>query len=68
MKYVWRFHNWYDRQPEPQRFLLMLLIATPIITTSLWVDSAGEMLVLLGYIGILLGPRIYRHHAKVKPG
>ncbi len=67
MKHVWKFHNWYDRQPEPRRFLLLLFLVLPVITPNLWVNSPGTVLAWFGYLGILLGPRVYRHHAKVKP-
>ncbi len=60
MKYIWRFHDWYDRQPELQRFLMMLLIASPMIMMNLWVDSLPKALALVAYIGVVLGPRIYR--------
>ena len=67
MKLIWRFHDWYDKQPEPQRFLIMLLLATPVITVQLWVDSLAKGLGAFAYLVVMLGPRVYRKHAKVKP-
>lgn len=64
MKLIWRFHDWYDKQQEPLRFGLFLLIASPIIMTSVWVDTLAKALVLVVYIGLVLGPRMFRYHTR----
>ena len=64
MKLIWRFHDWYDTLPEPTRFMLMVLIASPIIMTSAWVDSFPKALALVAYTGVVLVPRIVRHHTR----
>ncbi len=67
MKFIWRFHDWYDKQPEPGRLLIMLLLASPVITVGLWVNTPAKALGFLAYLVVMLGSRIYRKHAKVKP-
>ncbi len=62
MKYFWKFHDWYDEQAEPKRFLLMLLLVFPAITPNIWVTSPALLLVWAGYLLVLLGPRMWRHY------
>ncbi len=66
MKYVWQFHNWYDRQKEPKRFLIMLLLVFPVITLNIWVTSPALFLVWVAYLLLMLGPRVWRHHVRLK--
>lgn len=66
MKYFWQFHDWYDRQEEPKRFYIMLLLVFPAITPNIWVTSPALFLVWAIYLLLLLGPRMWRHHARPK--
>jgi len=52
------FNKWYDKQKEPYRFLIMLVLASPIVTASLWVDGPGTAIVVGAYTGLLLVPRV----------
>ena len=64
MKWIWKFHSWYDARREPWRFLLMLLFVIPFITCSLWVNTIGEAAFVVAYVGVLLGTRIW--HVEVR--
>ncbi len=64
MKWIWRFHKWYDRLPETRRFLLFLALVTPVITPTIWVNSAATALVWLTYSVLMLAPRAYLWHTR----
>ena len=62
MRYIWRLisrlHDWYDGVQEPFRIMLMVLIASPIITVTWWVDTKADALVLLAYLLLVIGSRM----------
>ena len=62
MKWIWKFHDWYDGQKEPWRFLLLLVLVSPIITVTLWVDSLLKAGLAVAWLILILAPRMYRHH------
>lgn len=52
------FNKWYDQQKEPYRFLIMLVIASPIVTAGVWVDSPVKGFLVGAYAGLLMVPRV----------
>lgn len=62
MKWLWRFHDWYDTLTEPRRLLLLLVLVAPAITAGLWADTAVDAAILLLWVAVVLAPRVYRHH------
>ncbi len=57
---MFKFNKWYDKQKEPYRFLIMLAVASPVLTVGLWVDGPVKGVLAGVYLGLLLVPR-YLH-------
>ena len=55
----WRIYSWYDRLEEPWHFLLVFIIASPIITSGIWADTPGKWLAAGLYFAAILLPRAY---------
>ncbi len=62
MRYIWRrflqLHDWYDEVREPFRIMLMVLLASPVITITWWVDTKADALLLLAYLVLIIGSRM----------
>jgi len=67
MRYIWKFHDWYDTLEEPHRFLLMLVIVLPLITPALWIKGWVTLFIYMAYFHLMLMTRVYRHHFRRKP-
>lgn len=59
MKWVWKFHRWYDSLQESWRLLILLVLALPIVTATLWVHTYERAVLWSVYLAILLGSRVY---------
>ena len=62
MRYIWMFHEWYDKQRHDHRFYMMLVLVLPIVTVNLWVNTPIKALVAFVYLVLILVPRMYRHY------
>ena len=59
MKWLWKFHEWYDRQTDWVRLPLLLVTLIPFFTATLWVSTIGEAAFVVAYIGVILGTRMW---------